>query len=167
MFHYILAPSICAVITGAPLACASSPPHTDPGKGTGPLPAPIAATTSTEPSAAPPAPPAAPAPPAPRPVTACDAAREELWVAYRASRERACRTDSECVVAISPNSWVRELATVVHVLDSSALVARARAHIEQCGSFAHYEPNNAIRVVRAVCGGGHCAESEIILHVED
>jgi hypothetical protein len=146
-----------AMIAGAPLACASSPPNG--GEGARPPDPPPPATA--------PSPEASALSPAPRPFTICDIERHELWAAYRASLERACQADSECVVAISPNSFVREMATVVHTLDSAALVARAEAHLDQCGAFSHYEASNAIRVVKAVCREGRCAESETIVHVED
>lgn len=153
----VIALAMGAMTAGAPLACASSSPNG--GEGARPPDPPLAATAPG---------PAASAPsPAPRPFTICDIERHELWAAYRASLERACQADSECVVVISPSSFVRELATVVHTLDSAALVARAGAHLDQCGAFSHYEPSNAIRVVEAVCGQGHCAERETILHVED
>ena len=154
--HDVLALSIGVILAGAPLACASSPPSS--GHGARPL-DPLPPATATSPVAS-----GSSRPPA---FTRCDSERNELWAAYRASGERACRANSECVVAVSPNSHVRELATVVHTLDSAALVARARAHLDRCGAFTHYEPNNAIRVVEAVCGQGHCAERETILHVED
>ncbi len=126
--------------------------------------------------APPPAPATAPAPapaassvPLPPPVAKaqCDVDRAALWDSYRRSRERPCTRKAECVVVITPNSPVLELATVVHTADRPRLEQDARALLERCGAFSVYRPNNAIRVVEAACIEGRCAESETVLHVED
>jgi hypothetical protein len=111
--------------------------------------------------------PAGPATPAPAESEECRAERLAILDAVAASQAKPCAADAECATATNPGSFVKEFDVVVNAADRDAIDARARAHLDRCGAFYHYEPIDAIRVVEARCGDGRCAENEIVLHVEE
>ena len=108
-----------------------------------------------------------PPPPLQTETPECRAERLAILDAVAESQAKPCAADAECATATNPGSFVKEFDVVVNAADRDAIDARARAHLDRCGAFYHYEPIDAIRVVAAVCANGRCAESETVLHVEE
>ena len=131
----------------------------------GASPVPLAATASAEPDSDAGA--AAVEKPPARETPECNAARLAILDAVAESREKPCAADAECATATNPGSFVKEFDVVVNAADREAIDERSRAHLDRCGAFYYYEPIDAIRVVEARCVDGRCAESEIVLHVEE
>jgi hypothetical protein len=97
----------------------------------------------------------------------CRAERLAITDAIAASQAKSCAADADCATATNPGSFVKELDVVVNAADREAIDERSRAHLDRCGTFYHYTPIEAIRVVEARCVDGRCAEQETVLHVEE
>ena len=97
----------------------------------------------------------------------CRAERQAILEAVAASQTKPCAVDAECATATNPGSFVKEFDVVVNAADREAIDARSQVHLDRCGAFFHHEAIGAIRIVKAVCRNGRCAEQETVLHVDE